>query len=131
MHFLPNCKVKLKAAKPTSCPKELRTVGDHLKKRRLDLGLFQKEVALRLSVNDWAIHNWENDTCAPAIRMMPRIIKFHGGLLGLSRARLARRLSVDEGTLAGWEKGERWPAGKRRQLVDQFLTASVEPLSKS
>ncbi len=35
-------------------------------------------VALRLSVNDWTLHNWENNETTPAIRYMPRIIAFLG-----------------------------------------------------
>jgi hypothetical protein len=44
---LPFCKIVLKAKKPASAlyPKKLNTLGDHLRRKRLDLKLFQKEVA--------------------------------------------------------------------------------------
>ncbi len=105
------------------------------------MGLFQKEVSLRLQVNDWTICNWENNKTTPAVRYLPRIIDFLGydpypppetlaerllacrRYLGLSRARLAQRLSVDEETLASWEKAETRLTGKRRQLVEHFLTS--------
>ena len=124
-------------------PQEPETIGDHLKKRRYDLSLFQKEVALRLSVNDLTICNWENNKSTPAVHYLPRIIKFLGyypystpGTLGerllrfrryrgLTRREMAqRRLSVDEGTLARWEKGEVRPTGKRLQRVKDFLAVN-------
>lgn len=112
---------------------------DHLKKWRLDLGLFQKDIALQLGVNESTVLNWENNACAPAIRFIPRIIEFLGydrcpapqslperlvakrRHLGLSRRRLAQRLNVDEGTMARWKRGETWPTGKRLQIVEHFL----------
>lgn len=138
---LPFCHWTLTAPKPTAYPKELRTVGDHLKKRRLDLGLFQKDVALQLGVNESTILNWENNTCAPAIRMLPRIIDFLGydpylapqslgeqllakrRHLGLSRKRMAAKLAVDAGTLAAWESGKRRLTGKRLHIVEKFLAS--------
>ena len=36
----------LKSPKPGLYPRELKSLGDHLRKHRLDLGLSQKEVAL-------------------------------------------------------------------------------------
>ena len=137
--FFPFCRIVLKAAKSTLYPKELRTVGDHLKKRRLDLGLLQKDVAARLKVNDWTICNWENNKTVPAVRYLPRIIEFLGyqpfpapqtlaekllacqRCLGLSRKRMANRLGVDEATLARWENGESFPSGKRLEIVEHLL----------
>lgn len=141
MAALPFCHLTLTAPKPTRYPKELRTVGDHLKKGRLDLGLFQKDVASRLGVNESTILNWENNACAPAIRFIPRIVGFLGydpypvprtlgeALLakrrhvGLSRKRMAKTLAIDEGTLARWEKGASRPTGKRVHMVEEFLTS--------
>lgn len=46
---MPCCHVHLQGQKrsPLGYPRELRTIGDHLRKRRLDLGLLQREVAAR------------------------------------------------------------------------------------
>jgi hypothetical protein len=43
---LPFCQITLKALKPkgSEYPKELKTFGDHLRKKRLDLRLLRKEV---------------------------------------------------------------------------------------
>ncbi|MCZ6511384.1 MAG: helix-turn-helix transcriptional regulator, partial [Alphaproteobacteria bacterium] len=123
MHFLPYCKITLKAAKFTPFPKEPQSIGDHLTKRRYERRLFQKDVALLLQVDNWTVCNWENNKTIPAVRYLPRIIQFLEyypypapetlgerllacrRYLGLSRKRIAQRLSVDEGTLAKWERG--------------------------
>ena len=116
-----------------------QTLGDHLKRRRLGLGLFQKDVARQLHVGEWTYLLWEHDRTFPNIRMWPRVIRFLGyypfpkpqtlsdrliafrRLRGLSIKELARQLGVDEGTLAKWENGEREPAGNRMEIVEAFL----------
>ncbi len=118
-----------------------QTLGDHLKKRRIDLGLLQKDVAQQLWVGEWTYLKWEHDKALPAIRMWRRVIEFLGYYpleppqrlaerllaarrsLGLSRKRLAKRFGVDESTLAGWEKGPAQPAGRRLHIVERFLTS--------
>ena len=37
---------------PPAYPRELKTLGDHLRKKRLDLGLLQKDVSQSLGVNE-------------------------------------------------------------------------------
>jgi len=68
----------LKAQKPLpeAYPKELRTVGDHLRKRRLELGLLQKEVARLLGVHPATINNWENNHREPSLRGRLRLLDF-------------------------------------------------------
>lgn len=103
---------------------ELKSLGDHLKKRRLTLQQFQKDVALRLGVNEWTYGNWENDKTEPAIRMFPRIIEFLGyypfpepktlgerilsyrRYHGVSVKRLAFQIGVDEATLGRYENDQ-------------------------
>ncbi len=45
-------------------------VGD-LKKRRLDLGLRQKDAALRIGVNQRSYENWETEKHEPEFRTGP------------------------------------------------------------
>ena len=54
------------------------TIGDHVRARRLDLGLWQKEVAKQIGVTTTTITNWELNRCEPEIRLYPAIIKFLG-----------------------------------------------------
>jgi transcriptional regulator with XRE-family HTH domain len=115
-------------------------LGDHLKKRRLDLKLLQREVAQKLGVDKTTIHNWERGHATPALCFMPRIREFLGytpfevqaaslgekikayrQLLGLSRRALARELKIDPATLARWEKGKGRPSKVLLERIDIYL----------
>ena len=77
---MPFCKIALRAQRPPSpaYPLALRTLGDHLRKKRLDLRLLQREVAARLGVDETTICNWESHRTAPQPRLTPGIIAFLG-----------------------------------------------------
>jgi DNA-binding transcriptional regulator YiaG len=120
-------------------PAELNSLGDHLRKRRLDLGLFQKEVANQIGVNKDTMKNWKNNATCPALPYIPQIIKFLGycpydptlsfpqklktwrEALGLSQDQLARVLGMDKGTIQKWEARKHIPMKRSRQIVVQFL----------
>jgi len=57
-------------------PKSIKTIGDHLRKRRLDLGLLQKDVAEIIGVTEVTISNWENNKNKPPSRYLKNIIDF-------------------------------------------------------
>jgi transcriptional regulator with XRE-family HTH domain len=115
------------AKKPISeaYPKTLKTIGDHLRKRRLDSKLYQKHVAKAIGVDTLTICNLKNNLTTPRLYLMPRICHFlgHNPLQGnpttlgekikqyriqkgLSLRKLAKILGVDPATLARWERGE-------------------------
>jgi len=54
------------------------TVGDHIRKRRLELRLLQREAAERIGVTECSVYNWENGVSSPDFRKLPGIIKFLG-----------------------------------------------------
>jgi transcriptional regulator with XRE-family HTH domain len=132
---LPFCHVTLAAKKPHSgaYPKTPVTLGDHLRKRRFDLGLLQKDVALSIGVDTCTIANWERNHTSPRLYLISGIIRFLGynpgptreGLTfgerikmyrkthGLSQKKLARQLGVDPTTLARWEKDQIQSKGER------------------
>ncbi|WP_394347489.1 helix-turn-helix transcriptional regulator [Pedobacter polaris] len=61
---------------PATFPSNPQTISEHLKKRRMDLGLLQADVARRLNVCDESIGNWENghskpQTLLPAHHLVP------------------------------------------------------------
>jgi len=58
LHFY---NIQLNASKPLpeAYPKELKTLGDHLRKARLDKGLFQKDLAELIGVTEKSTVNWE------------------------------------------------------------------------
>ncbi len=112
---------------------------EHVRKRRLELRLTQKQAAERLGVNAWTILNWEKDHTEPPIESMPAIIRFLGydpfpepknipeRLLAKRRAKgwsireAARRLGVDEGTWGDWEQGGVILYRNHRLLVARLL----------
>jgi len=139
---LPFCHLAFQTKKPLSgaYPKELRTLGDYLRKRRLDLALTQRDVAKRLGANEAPVWNWEKNRSSPALRFVPRIIEFLGyepddtkpetlgqrisafrRLRGLTQKDLARRLGVDPSTVANWERGEHRPTGHLLQRLNETV----------
>ena len=128
MVALPCCHVTLNASRPVdrSYPAKLKTIGDHLRKRRLDFELLQKEVAKQIGVTTCTIQYWETNRVSPAIRFIPGINQFLGydgnasgpskslgeriklrrARLGLSRKKLAYLLAIDASNLPGWESDE-------------------------
>ena len=130
---LPFCHLHLRIQRPLSRahPKALKTLGDHIRKRRLDLQLLQSDVAQRLGVTESCIWNWENSATAPVFPYWPAIIGFLGynplpkpqtlaeqlvqarKIQGLSQKEMAKRLGVDPSALARRERGERKTTGRR------------------
>lgn len=124
---LPFCRVALSSPKPKppEYPKALETLGDHLRKARLDRSLLQKQVARQLGVNALTVTNWELGHTPPDLPFIPKIIEFLGytpwdgkprtpaerlkayrWVRGLTQEEMARRLRVDPSTLARWERGK-------------------------
>jgi transcriptional regulator with XRE-family HTH domain len=115
----------------------LKTLGDHIRKKRLDLGLLQREVAQKIGASEASIHNWEIGHATPSINFIPKILKFLGyapfrmpagnlgekirtyrRALGLSQKALAKQLKIDPTTLARWERGKGTPL---KELTDSIL----------
>ncbi len=132
----------LKASRPlpTVYPQALNTIGDHIRKKRLDLGLLQKEVAQQLGVDSNSVTNWEKGRTSPRLQLMPRIIEFleytpfqvkTGSLgerivalrrvLGIRQEDLAGQLGVDPSTLARWEQGKGQPSDRHQVKLTEFL----------
>ncbi|MEX0812319.1 MAG: helix-turn-helix transcriptional regulator [Chitinophagales bacterium] len=76
----PILKKTLKALKPkpVAYPTKITTIGDHIRKKRLDLGLYQKDVAQIIGVTTDTITFWEKGRSKPTIKQMPKIITFLG-----------------------------------------------------
>jgi len=141
--------VTLKSAKPPPYPAEPKTLGEHLKKRRHEFGLFQKQVAALLEVNEWTYLLWEQDRTTPMIRMWPRVIKFLGyypfrepqslteRLLaarrhrGICHRKAASMLSVDEGSYRYWEQGKRRPSQDLLHRIEAFVATTPESTART
>ena len=141
MVALPFCHFELRASKPSSIhyPKEINTLGDHIRKRRLDLKVLQKQVGDQIGVHEMTITSWERNATVPEVRYIPAIIQFLGynplpaakslperlviarRALGLSQRKMAGKLGVDPATLLGWEAGRHQPTGKSLGLIARVL----------
>jgi DNA-binding XRE family transcriptional regulator len=75
---LPICHFVINAPKPKhfGYPIELKTIGDRLMARRMDLGLYQKDVAALLGVTEDTVCYWENGRVKPSPGMEEGISKF-------------------------------------------------------
>lgn len=116
----------------------LNHIGDHLRKRRMDLGLFQKQVAETLGVTSSTIWLWEKGKAYPSVKYMPRIIRFLGycplpkpqsiadrlrvarSSVGMSQREFDRLLGVDPSSIQNWEAGTRQPL--------RWIAKAVEPV---
>jgi len=118
----------------------LITIGDHIKRRRLELGLFQRQVAERLGVDECTVTNWEKHRTEPQLYLIPRIIEFLGyypeptdpktlgeELLqyrkscGVSQKELARWIGIDPTTLGRVERNEGRCLPEVLRKVNEFL----------
>ena len=75
---MPFCDLTLRFQKPQQFRGVPETLGEHLKKRRLELGLRQKDVAQRLDVSPWTVLNWEANKRTPSRRLQRLIMRFLG-----------------------------------------------------
>ena len=131
--MLPFCHLTFKAPKPlpSDYPLQIKSLGDHIKKKRFDLKILQKEVAKMIGVNVSTLWLWEHNRVEPSLSFIPKIIEFLGYLPsetthnsireqiiafrktnGLTQKKLASILDIDHSTLAGWERGKHRPMKK-------------------
>jgi len=124
-------------------PADLQHIGHHILKRRLDLGLRQKDAARRLGVHPGGLENWEFGRTTPADRFMPSVIRFLGynpspqprtlgervafqrAARGWSRKKLAAHASVDKATVRRIE--EDTPRLARRSVVAVLAALKRSP----
>ena len=59
-------------------PTCLTTLGDHIRKRRLNLGLSQREASHLIGVEQCSVYNWEKRGMNPAQRVQSAIMDFLG-----------------------------------------------------
>ena len=137
MVSLPICNIVLKAIKPERkpYPKELKTYGDHLRKKRLDLNLSQPQVAKIINVTTDSITNWELNRTEPNLNHIPKIISFLGYSplfneneiknyriqKGMSQNELAETLNIDPTTLSRIERGSERMSRKIKMKLDCLL----------
>jgi len=107
-----------------SYPENPTTIGEHIRKKRMEQRLFQTDLARLLKVTPDCITYWENKRSEPQIQYYPQIVKFLGyypfdldlttfmGRLkayryvnGLSQKQFATLMNIDPATVKRWETG--------------------------
>jgi transcriptional regulator with XRE-family HTH domain len=146
---LPFCSLKIKGQKPLSdkYPNGINTLGDHLRKRNLDLRLLQKEVAEKIGVDETTIYHWERQRTMPEIRFIARIIEFLGYdpipqpksfpeklrtcrlMMGLSQRKFSIKFGIDPATIAKWETGRHKPSKIYCKLLENIFNAQWPVIS--
>jgi len=121
-------------------PEKVERLGEHIRKRRLELGLTQKEVADTFGVSKDTICNWEKGKSFPDLKVIPKIIKFLGYnpfrpegddlisrlkfyrlVNGLTVEELAERISKHPDQVSAWLAGRRKLSKKNRKWLEEFL----------
>ena len=139
-----NINIPYNIQRDTSISKEPVTLGDHLRRRRLELGLYQRDVAVKIGVTASTIWNWENGWSSITLSCMPKVIEFLGynpipcpdGLMGklawykqvngLSLEQLGANMGRDPEQLADWLSGRHKPCRRNREEVELFLSGHVQ-----
>jgi transcriptional regulator with XRE-family HTH domain len=121
-------------------PEKLIHIGHHIRKRRIELGMSQRELAKLFEVTEETIYNWENGKKTPALKFIPKIIaflgyvpfrcesedlierlKFYKFINGLTVEELAERLSKHPDQVRAWLTGRRKPSRKNEETIRKFL----------
>jgi transcriptional regulator with XRE-family HTH domain len=118
----------------------LNTLGDHLRKVRLDRGLLQSDVAKILKVSPDMITCWELNHNQPTAKFAKDIIDFIGYIpfnlegcpignrlyyarliTGKAQKELAKILGCDASNLRNIELGRRNPRDVTQRKIEKFL----------
>lgn len=65
----------LKRKKFYSAPKSL---GEHIRRKRLELGFTQRQAGKRLGVSGWTVANWEKGHTKPTVHAYQAVFVFLG-----------------------------------------------------
>jgi ribosome-binding protein aMBF1 (putative translation factor) len=133
--------MSFKTSKPKSkaYPTELRTVGDHICKKRIDLGLSRSDLAKTLGTTQTRVWVWENYETLPKTTVYPKVIEFLGydplfddsGTLkanienyrrkhGLSNMKLAKQIGISYALLLRLVN-DRKVGEKSVQIIQKFF----------
>ncbi|WP_344851404.1 helix-turn-helix domain-containing protein [Pedobacter jeongneungensis] len=116
------------------------SIGEHLRKKRMELRLLQRDLADILGVFEGCITYWETNRSEPQINYFPAIHLFLGythlkfdestfrGQLeayrwknGLSHKRLGKVLGVHGSTIGSWENGDSRPNKENLEQLEMLF----------
>ncbi|MGK2907631.1 MAG: helix-turn-helix transcriptional regulator [Desulfuromonadales bacterium] len=135
--------IPLEIPPPKEFTQEPVTLGDHLRRRRLALGLYQKDVAAKIGVTTSSIWNWEHGWSITS-RCIPKVIEFLGynpipcpdevmerlgwykHVNGLTLEQLGVEMGRDPEQLSDWLAGRHNPCRRNQEEVELFLSGHVQ-----
>ncbi|MBL6614572.1 MAG: helix-turn-helix transcriptional regulator [Reyranella sp.] len=130
-----------KAKKPKDYPENPKTLGEHLRKRRRELGLLQREVAGQMGIAVETLINWEKDRTRPVAAQFRPVIDFLGydpspepkilaerveakrRVLGVTFEQVANYLGWDTGSLSRYLNGTWRLSSDRQGTLEAFLSS--------
>jgi transcriptional regulator with XRE-family HTH domain len=135
-----NLVLKVKRPINPAYPRQVVTLGDHLRAARLDRCLLQTQVAKILKVAPDTVTGWELNRHEPPARMANKIIQFLGyvpssggqgslierfrqarQILGHSQEQAASSMRCDESNISRFERGTQNPMEKTRQKIERYI----------
>nr|WP_317166116.1 helix-turn-helix transcriptional regulator [Sphingobacterium sp. SGL-16] len=149
MPVLPCLRQERQFSKPTAVfiPETPSFLGEHIRKKRIEKGLFQTDLARLFNVTHDCITYWENNRSKPQVQHYPDIIEFLGYfpfeldistfegkikayryINGLSQKNFAKNMGIDPATVTRWEEGK--GRGPKRKEIEAFLSDNLENKSK-
>ncbi|MBK8092245.1 MAG: helix-turn-helix domain-containing protein [Verrucomicrobiaceae bacterium] len=116
-----------------------KTLGEHLRNRRLALALRQEDVAERFGTMREVYERWERDEREPVVSVWPLIVTFLGyypgsqaspadltlmarRTLGLEQKMLAQKVGVIHQRLRRWEHGSEVPSPSEYSRLQTLLS---------
>lgn len=140
--------VRLKWLKPQESEIEPRTLGEHIKRCRLQRNLSQEAAATVFGVTEATVVNWEKGHTEPPVHGMAALVQFLGydpfpepktlpermlakrRAMGWSIREAARALGVDPTSWGNWERGQTILFRSQRILLAQLLKLSFRDVDR-
>ena len=141
--LLPSLRIRLKSLIRKEVEKPPQTLGEHVRKRRRQLGLSQAAAGACLGVSAPTVLHWEKGRTEPPIGLMPALLWWLGlqplsapqtlqermlaarRAAGWTIAEAARRLGIDPATWGDWERTGRIAWRRYERLLDSFLREAL------
>jgi len=134
----------VKAQKLKDYSEDPQTLGEHLKKRRKELGIFQREAAERMGISAETVANWESGKTKPVASQFRPVVEFLGydpspepqtlaecveakrRVLGVTLDQVAAYLGWDASSLRRYLNGTWRMPNHRARALEQFLDLGAE-----
>ena len=127
---------------PKGYPANPSTIGEHIRKKRLDGNLILSDLAKIVGVSESTIWNWENGTL-PGVKHVPSIIRYLGYvpfdrprniciseklryyklIKGLTIKQLAKEIGCHHEQLMDWMSGKIRPSKRNLEIIEKFVEA--------